>query len=432
MLGLRALRALRAPLAPLLYARSSTLASSLARAVVEGALDRAILRGGGPAEAADASSWRAMLRPPSPAEGGGASGDAAEADAGGDALYLRAGEGAGADVLDLTAHPGATAADPFALVAADLRGMNASIREILGVDHPVLAKVSSYFFTSSAGKKIRPAMLLLMSHAVNHHVLHAGLATAAAAAAPTPPLPQLPPLPPPLPAYLPAEAVFVKQRRLAEITEMIHTASLLHDDVIDVADTRRGLKSVNSAFGNKLAILAGDFLLARASVCLARLRNLHVVELLSTVIEHLVKGEILQMRAAIAAAVTASSSTSSTASASVASLFGDDAALTAVSRAAFDMYVRKTYYKTASLMANSCRAIAMLGGYPADVADAAYRYGMHVGMAFQLIDDLLGACEGRDERSRGAAQLDECLGAVKTWHETLFFLLLDMRCCPIK
>ncbi len=58
--------------------------------------------------------------------------------------------------------------------------------------------------------------------------------------------------------------------------EMIHTASLLHDDVIDVADTRRGVRSVNFVFGNKLAILAGDFLLARASVSLARLRNLDV------------------------------------------------------------------------------------------------------------------------------------------------------------
>eukprot|EP00953_Heterococcus_sp_UTEX-ZZ885_P013324 7618-Heterococcus_DN1.PRE.1 len=75
---------------------------------------------------------------------------------------------------------------------------------------------------------------------------------------------------------------------------MIHTASLFHDDVIDKADTRRGAPSANGAFGNKLAILAGDFLLARASVGLARLRSLETVELLSTVIEHLVKGECKQ------------------------------------------------------------------------------------------------------------------------------------------
>eukprot|EP00968_Pinguiococcus_pyrenoidosus_P024419 scaffold4645_cov95-Pinguiococcus_pyrenoidosus.AAC.1 len=63
---------------------------------------------------------------------------------------------------------------------------------------------------------------------------------------------------------------------------MIHTASLFHDDVIDKADTRRGAPSVNRVFGNKMAILAGDFLLARASISLARLRNLEAVELVST------------------------------------------------------------------------------------------------------------------------------------------------------
>ena len=86
-----------------------------------------------------------------------------------------------------------------------------------------------------------------------------------------------------------------RQQRIAEITEMIHVASLLHDDVIDNAETRRGLKALNSAMGNKIAILAGDFLLARASVSLASLQNTEVIELLSQVIEHLVSGEILQV-----------------------------------------------------------------------------------------------------------------------------------------
>jgi geranylgeranyl pyrophosphate synthase len=69
------------------------------------------------------------------------------------------------------------------------------------------------------------------------------------------------------------------QRRLAEITEMIHTASLFHDDVIDKASTRRNVSTVNQVFGNKLAILGGDFLLSRASVSLARLRSLEVCTL---------------------------------------------------------------------------------------------------------------------------------------------------------
>lgn len=108
---------------------------------------------------------------------------------------------------------------------------------------------------------------------------------------------------------------------------MIHTASLLHDDVVDEADTRRGVPSVNKVFGGKMAVLAGDFLLARSSVALARLRNLEAVELMSTVIEHLVKGEIMQMKNADNR---------------------DDIS-------PFEYYLRKNYYKTGSLMANGCR-----------------------------------------------------------------------------
>lgn len=107
---------------------------------------------------------------------------------------------------------------------------------------------------------------------------------------------------------------------------MIHTASLLHDDVIDESDTRRGVPSVNKVFGAKLAILAGDFMLARSSVCLARLRSLEAVELISTAIEHLVKGEVMQMKHADGHAITP-----------------------------FEYYLRKNYYKTGSLMSNSCK-----------------------------------------------------------------------------
>lgn len=121
------------------------------------------------------------------------------------------------------------------------------------------------------------------------------------------------------------------QRRLAEITEMIHTASLFHDDVIDKATTRRNVSSVNQVFGNKLAILGGDFLLSRASVSLARLRNLEVVELLSVVIEHLVKGEIMQMKPSSSG------------------------------RSQLEYYLKKNFYKTASLMGHSCLAAAVLG-----------------------------------------------------------------------
>lgn len=152
------------------------------------------------------------------------------------------------------------------------------------------------------------------------------------------------------------------QRRLAEISEMIHTASLFHDDVIDGAETRRGVPSVHMAFGNKMAILAGDYLLARASICLARLRHVQVIETMSTIIEHLVRGEVMQMRGSVPSEQK---------------------------NARLVYYLQKNFYKTGSLMANSCRSAALLGDYPEKLVEASYLYGKHVGMAFQLVDDVL-------------------------------------------
>lgn len=142
---------------------------------------------------------------------------------------------------------------------------------------------------------------------------------------------------------------------------MIHTASLLHDDVIDEAEMRRGIKSVNQVFGDKLSILAGDFLLARSSVCLARLRSLEVVELMSTIIEHLVKGEVMQMRN-----VEGRSKIS-----------------------LLEYYLRKNYYKTASLMANSCKAALTLGKHTEYVCEMGFAYGRHLGLAFQVCENII-------------------------------------------
>jgi geranylgeranyl pyrophosphate synthase len=161
-------------------------------------------------------------------------------------------------------------------------------------------------------------------------------------------------------------SVTASQRRLADITEMIHSASLLHDDVIDEASLRRGAPSANAVFGNKLAILGGDYLLARSSAALARLRHVGCVELLSTVIEHLVKGEVLQMKTIVQAAQS-------------------DGGVPA----AFDLYLRKTYYKTGSLIANSCRAAALVEHHSPALQEAAFAYGKHIGLAFQLVDDAL-------------------------------------------
>ncbi|KAK9820924.1 hypothetical protein WJX74_008213 [Apatococcus lobatus] len=237
----------------------------------------------------------------------------------------------------------APALDPFALVHTELESVSERLRRSVFTEIPALSTAAEYFFRLGAeGKRLRPTMLLLMASALS-------------AASPSASFLQVDTRPP---NVHPTEERR-RQQRVAEISEMIHVASLLHDDVIDEATTRRGLKALNALFGNKVAILAGDFLLARASVTLASLRNTEVIELLSQVIEHLVSGEILQMTVA-------------------------DSELLSL-----DHYIKKTYFKTGSLMANSCRAIALLGGHPEPVCDLSWQYGRHLGLAFQFIDDLL-------------------------------------------
>lgn len=234
--------------------------------------------------------------------------------------------------IDELTKMGKSLEDPFKLVEKDICTLSGGIKELLGSDHPVLETCAKYFFDIDGGKKIRPTMVLAVSYALNASLTNNSSLNLFA---------------------LPS------QKRLAEISEMIHTASLFHDDVIDKATTRRGVPSVNQIFGNKLAILGGDFLLSRASISLARLRNVEVVELLSTVIEHLVKGEVMQMKPS------------------------------SIGNSAMEYYLRKNYYKTASLMGHSCLAASVLGGHNEEMQRATYLYGTYVGQAFQLIDDAL-------------------------------------------
>jgi solanesyl diphosphate synthase len=232
--------------------------------------------------------------------------------------------------------------DPFHLSKADMDALSEGIRrDLIGSDHAVLTQAASYFFESDAGgKKVRPMMVLLLSRALSLQAK---------------------------PQQHQRQDLAQAQRRLAEISEMMHTASLFHDDVIDNSDTRRAKPAVHKVFGNKMAILAGDYLLARASIYLARLRNVEVVETMSTIIEHLVRGEVMQLKG------TGPTS--------------NDPETLIQMRMTY--YLRKNFYKTASLMANSCKSAAMLGNYPDETVSAAYLYGKHVGMAFQLVDDVL-------------------------------------------
>lgn len=128
-----------------------------------------------------------------------------------------------------------------------------------------------------------------------------------------------------------------------------------------------------------MAILAGDFLLARASLALARLRNVQVVELLATVISNLVEGEFMQLRQGKA---KTSSSDGQEGSVSCSHLWTDPQDDAWNQR--FEYYMEKTYMKTASLIAKSCEATAVLGECSAEIVQASYEYGHHLGLAFQV------------------------------------------------
>ncbi|KAB5538325.1 hypothetical protein DKX38_015858 [Salix brachista] len=229
--------------------------------------------------------------------------------------------------------------DPFSLVADELSVLANRLRSMVIAEVPKLASAAEYFFKMGVeGKRFRPTVLLLMATALNVRILETttnGVGDAL------------------------ATELRKRQQSIAEITEMIHVASLLHDDVLDDADTRRGIGSLNFVMGNKVAVLAGDFLLSRACVALASLKNTEVVTLLATVVEHLVTGETMQMTS------------------------------TSEQRCSMEYYMQKTYYKTASLISNSCKAIALLAGQTTDVAMLAFEYGKNLGLAFQLIDDVL-------------------------------------------
>ncbi len=140
--------------------------------------------------------------------------------------------------------------------------------------------------------------------------------------------------------------------------ELVHLGSLYHDDVIDEATTRRGVESVNSRWGNLRAILAGDFLLAKASEIAASLGT-EVAGLLAATIGRLCEGEVLELQ---------------------------DAYQTARTEAA---YLASIEGKTASLLSSACRIGAIVGGLSRDDIDRLTAFGLAYGMAFQVIDDVL-------------------------------------------
>lgn len=211
----------------------------------------------------------------------------------------------------------------FSPVEADLQTLADNLKQLVGNRHPILKAAAEHLF-GAGGKRIRPAIVLLISRATMQD-----------------------------------KDITLRHRRLAEITEMIHTASLVHDDVVDESNIRRGVSTVHSLFSNRIAILAGDFLFAQSSWYLANLDNLEVVKLLSEVIMDLADGEIQQGLHRFNSSIP------------------------------LDTYLNKTYYKTASLIANSSKAAGLLSEVSQDTAEHLYAYGRNLGLAFQIVDDIL-------------------------------------------
>lgn len=306
---------------------------------------------------------------------------------------------------------GRSRVDPYTLLTPELAHIRHTLLHLLGSSHTSLTQIAKYYFLHPS-KQLRPVLVLLFSLACNGlgrdwriktwqaecdgaggrteeldmplsrpDVLNdwnpnmpdntASFEMAFTLQAPRRPAP--PPVPEPLylehsiPAV--ADMILPTQKRLAQVVEMIHVASLLHDDVLDESQLRRSAPSAPAKYGNKLSVLAGDFLLGRASACLSRLGDNEVVELIAGVIANLVEGEILQIKDITAGIVPETRSTPRS-----------------VRQEDWSIYLKKSYLKTASLMAKGARAAVILGGVREGEIwkEVAYAYGRNIGIAFQV------------------------------------------------
>ncbi len=147
--------------------------------------------------------------------------------------------------------------------------------------------------------------------------------------------------------------------KLSGAIECIHTATLLHDDVVDEADTRRGRPSANTLWSNEMCVLGGDFILAKAFSALTSIGNLRILEIVSATTERLSEGELFQMM-----------------NIGNMDLTEED-------------YVRIIADKTAVLMEAACRGGAILGGLDAKSEEALAQFGFNLGIAFQMTDDVI-------------------------------------------
>jgi octaprenyl-diphosphate synthase len=212
-----------------------------------------------------------------------------------------------------------------ALARADMAAVDVLIRRRLASDVVLINQVAEYII-GAGGKRLRPMLLLLAARALGRDD----------------------------DAVLPGQA-----QQLAAVIEFIHTATLLHDDVVDESDLRRGRRTANAVWGNAASVLVGDFLYSRSVQLMVELERMEVMRILADTTNAIAEGEVLQLL-------------------HVRNPDTDEAA-----------YLRVIERKTAVLFAAATRLGALLAGADAATCDALHAYGLNLGFAFQIADDVL-------------------------------------------
>lgn len=254
----------------------------------------------------------------------------------------------------ITARPTPGWADVQALVANEMDAVNALIRTRLASDVVLINQVGGHII-GSGGKRLRPILVLLAAQAA-HYVGHEHI-------------------------------------QLAAVVEFIHTATLLHDDVIDESDLRRGRKTANAVWGNAASVLVGDFLYSRTFQLMVELERMRVMKILADTTNAIAEGEVLQLL-------------------HINNPDTDEAA-----------YLRVIERKTAVLFSAATRLGAVLGGLPPEQEEALACYGMHLGFAFQIADDVLDYISDSDT-------LGKNIGADLAEGKPTLPLIYAIQCSP--
>jgi octaprenyl-diphosphate synthase len=206
------------------------------------------------------------------------------------------------------------------LMEADMQEVDAVITQRLASQVVLVNQIAGYI-TGAGGKRFRPMLVLLFSNALGFRG--------------------------------------PERFELAATVEFIHTATLLHDDVVDESDLRRGKKTANALFGNAASILVGDFVYSRAFQMMVSVNRMRVLQVLSDATNVIAEGEVLQLM----------------------NMHDPDVHVSD--------YLKVIRFKTAKLFEASARLGAVLADAPPDIEEACANYGRSLGTAFQLIDDLL-------------------------------------------